>query len=180
VTGVTGTWTAPAVERVRPARLLDEREALEGWLDFHRATLLGKCTGLSAEQLKLRPVDPSPLSLLGLVRHMAQVERYWFRVHVADRDMDSIYNAPGRQDADFEDLAEADAAADLATFVREVELARDAVRDVPLDRVVRSHTSHPDRISNVRWIFLHVIQEYARHNGHADLLRERIDGATGL
>src|SRR6516225_9392300 len=77
---MTETWTAPNVTRVEPDLQSDERSSLEQWVDYHRATMLTKCAGLSAEQLKQRPVAPSRLSLLGLVRHMADVERWWFRM----------------------------------------------------------------------------------------------------
>jgi hypothetical protein len=76
---VTNEWTAPAIERVEPDRISGERAALEQWLDYHRTTLLMKCAGLTATQLKKRAVPPSTLSLLGLVRHMTEVERSWFR-----------------------------------------------------------------------------------------------------
>ena len=89
---MTGPWTAPQVERTDPARILGERPALEAWLDFHRATLLLKCAGLTAGQLKERAVPPSRLSLLGLVRHMTEVERWWFRMHAANTDMPFPYD----------------------------------------------------------------------------------------
>jgi hypothetical protein len=78
---MTDTWIAPSIERAKLDRTTGEREALEAWLDFHRDTLLWKCAGLTADQLKERPVPPSGLSLLGLVRHMTEVERWWFRIH---------------------------------------------------------------------------------------------------
>ena len=84
---MTEAWTAPEVTRVEPGFESDERTGLEQWVDYHRATLLTKCAGLSAAQLKQRPVDPSRLSLLGLVRHMADVERWWFRMHAAQEDI---------------------------------------------------------------------------------------------
>jgi Protein of unknown function (DUF664). len=172
-------WTARAVDRVDPGRLAEEREALEAWLEFHRGTLLWKCAGLTGEQLKTRAVPPSTLSLLGLVRHMTEVERWWFRIHAADEDMLFPYSTDDHEDADFDDIESANARADLEAYEREIELARLAVRDKDLDDVVRSHGDHPERTRNIRWIYLHMIEEYARHNGHADLLRERIDGSTG-
>ena len=175
---VTETWTAPRVERTDPGRILGERQALEAWLDFHRDTLLLKCAGLTAGQLKERAVPPSRLSLLGLVRHMTEVERWWFRIHAANIDLPFPYD-PDETGQDFEALADADAAANIEAFRQEVEHARAAVAGKRLDDVVPSHGHHPDRIRDVRWIYLHMIEEYARHNGHADLIRERIDGATG-
>jgi uncharacterized damage-inducible protein DinB len=154
----------------------DERAMLEGWLDWHRQTLLTKCAGLSAEQLKLRAVEPSSLSLLGLVRHMTEVERSWFRVRSAGQPQPMLYCSDTNPDGDFDDLADADAEADYAAFLDEIEACRAVMTDVPLDREFA--TARQPAIS-VRWVYLHMIEEYARHNGHADLLRERIDGATG-
>jgi uncharacterized damage-inducible protein DinB len=173
-------WTAPDAERSDAGRILGEREALEAWLDFHRSTLLQKCAGLTAEQLKQREVPPSKLSLLGLVRHMTEVERWWFRIHAEDRDMPMPYSSDAVPEADFDDLDPADAEADLAAFRAEIDEAKSAVSDKQLDDVVPSHGHHPEWTRNIRWIYLHMIEEYARHNGHADLIRERIDGVTGM
>ena len=168
-------WTAPAVERLDPPRTAGERAALEGWLDYHRATLLTKCAGLTEGQLRERSVPPSSLSLLGLVRHMAEVERWWFRTNVAAEPVSEIYCSEASPDADFDDVDTADAEADLAIFRAEVELARQAAAGKQLDAVFE----RPHGLLDVRWAFVHMIEEYARHNGHADLLRERIDGVTG-
>ena len=173
------TWTAPEVTRTEPPLVAGEQESLEAWLDFHRDTLLQKCSGLTAEQLKQRSVEPSGLSLLGLVRHMTDVERWWFRVHGTNQDMTFRYFTGDDLNADFDDLDTHDAPAVLAAYQEEIELARAATRDKKLDGVVPSHGHHPERARDIRWIYLHMIEEYARHNGHADLLRERIDGATG-
>jgi len=171
-------WTAPAVERPEPDRITDERHALEQWLDFHRVTLQMKCSGLTAEQLKQRAVPPSALSLLGLVRHMTEVEQWWFRMHAAGEDLTFPYD-PDLTGADFNDIADADAAENLDAYRREIEAARAATADKDLDDVVPSRGDHPERTRDIRWIYLHMIEEYARHNGHADLLREVIDGTTG-
>jgi hypothetical protein len=173
------TWTAPGVNRPEPPLVAGEREQLDAWLDFHRDTLLRKCTGLTADQLKLRAVEPSGLSLLGLVRHMTDVERWWFRIHATDTDMPFRYWTEDSPDSDFNDLDTADAAADLAAYRDEINQVREAMRVKDLDDVVPSHGHHPERVRDVRWIYLHMIEEYARHNGHADLIRERIDGVTG-
>ena len=173
------TWTAPEVKRSEPPLLAGEREALDAWLDFHRDTLLTKCMGLTADQLRQRAVPPSALSLLGIVRHMTDVERWWFRVHGTDQDMIFRYWTEDNLNADFDDLDEPDAQAVLAAYREEVALARAAVRDLSLDHVVPSHGHHPERVRDLRWIYIHMIEEYARHNGHADLLRERIEGVTG-
>jgi len=109
---MTDAWKAPAVERAEPGLVLGERQALEAWLDFHRETLLFKCAGLTAGQLKERAVPPSRLSLLGLVRHMTEVERWWFRMHAANADMPFPYD-PDQNGQDFEALGDADAAANI-------------------------------------------------------------------
>jgi hypothetical protein len=154
-----------------------ERESLEGWLDFHRATLLFKCQGLTGDQLTGRGVAPSSLSLLGLVRHMAEVERWWFRRLFAGQDgLGDLFCSEEFPDGEF-DLAEASGAeADFATFATECALARQATAGRSLDETfVGRHGNEID----LRWVYVHMIEEYARHNGHADLLREQIDGVTG-
>src|SRR5580658_5720229 len=176
---MTDAWTAPPVERTRPELVLGERQALETRLDFHRDTLLLKCAGLAAAQLKERPIAPSRLSLLGLVRHMTEVERWWSRMHAGQIDLPFPYD-PDSSGADFEALDDADAAANMGAFKQEIQLARATLAQKQLDDVVPSRGHHPERTRDIRGIYLHMIEEYARHNGHADLLRERIDGATGI
>ncbi|HXW38871.1 MAG TPA: DinB family protein [Acidimicrobiales bacterium] len=171
-------WTAPPVERSEPGNF-PEREALEAWVDYHRGVLLWKCSGLTAEQLKRRSVPPSNLSLLGIVRHMTEVERWWFRIHAGDQDMELSHSTDDNPEGDFNDLEAADAEADLDAYRAEIQAAKQTVAAKQLDDRVRSHGHHQDREVDIRWIYLHMIEEYARHNGHADLLRECIDGATG-
>ncbi len=175
---MTIPWTAPAVDRAEPDLVSDERSSLDQWLDYHRATLLTKCAGLTADQLRRRAVPPSRLSLLGLVRHMTEVERWWFRMHAAQENHTMPYD-PDAVGLDFEDVEDADAESDLDSYRAECAQARSAVADRSLDTVVPSRGDHPDRTRDLRWIFVHMIEEYARHNGHADLLREAVDGATG-
>jgi hypothetical protein len=172
------TWTAPEVTRTDPPTVAGERESLDTWLDFHRATLLMKCQGLAGEQLARRAVPPSSLSLLGLVRHMAEVERAWFRLRFAgDTGLGYLYCSDEYPDGDF-DLAEADrAAADFAAFTKECEQARAVAAGRSLDDTFL-HALRGTRF-DLRWVYVHMIEEYARHNGHADLLREQIDGVTG-
>jgi uncharacterized damage-inducible protein DinB len=170
-------WTAPSVERADPDKIAVEPTALEQWLDYHRSTLLTKCRGLTAEQLKQRAVSPSNLSLLGLVRHLADVERGWLRQCAAGEDVPDLYYTEANPQADFDDIETADAEAELATYRREIDAARTAVAHMSLDDVVPYPWGGPDR--DLRWIYLHLIEEYARHNGHADLIRECIDGRTG-
>ena len=163
------------VERVEPSFLLPEREMLESWLEYHRATLLWKCDGLDDAQLKVRSVEPSSMSLLGLVRHMAEVERNWFRRVLDQQDAPGIYYDDANPDGDFDDVDGADVTADMALFEAEVEAARAIAAAHGLDDTgVRRGAP-----VSLRWIYVHMIEEYARHNGHADFLRERIDGAVG-
>ncbi|GAB1693968.1 DinB family protein [Krasilnikovia sp. M28-CT-15] len=170
------SWTAPQAQRNSEPFTGDERPMLEGWLDWHRQTLLSKAAGLTADQLKTAAVEPSNLTLLGLIRHMTEVERIWFRRRAAGQNVQAAYCAPDNVDGDFDDVANADAAADHAAFLAEITLARAAVSELPLDHEFA--TPRQPAVS-LRWVYLHMIEEYARHNGHADLLRERIDGATG-
>jgi hypothetical protein len=154
-----------------------EREMLEAWLDFHRQTLLWKCSGLETELLRERTAPPSTLSLLGLVRHMADVERVWFRIRFAGEDLGWLYRSDADPNGAFNHTDSADAELDFTTFLHEVDLARAAARDRGLDETF-IHPRHKTEVS-LRWVYMHMIEEYARHNGHADLLRERLDGTTG-
>jgi uncharacterized damage-inducible protein DinB len=149
---------------------------LRGLLDWHRSTLLFKCAGLSGEQLAQAPIAQSNLSLLGLIRHLAKVERIWFRRHFRGEQIDDLYSTPDRPDADFEDGDPAQAEADYARLLAEQELARQAVSGASLDATFIAPGG--DEIS-LRLVFNHMIAEYARHNGHADLIRQCVDGVTG-
>jgi hypothetical protein len=174
------TWTAPDVDRAPSPRLLDERACLQGWLDFHRSTLLGKCSGLTHEQLALRSVEPSRMSLLGLVRHMAEVEAWWFRTQVAATPAHGLFGF--EDDSEWDDLDSVPASEVLTTYAEQCRLADEAVRDLPLEHTFENPwwgKGAAEQFLDLRWVYLHMIEEYARHNGHADLLRERIDGATG-
>jgi uncharacterized damage-inducible protein DinB len=171
-------WVAPDVPRADATTVADEPAMLESWLDFHRATLLSKCAGLTGEQLKQRSTEPSTMSLLGLVRHMAEVERSWFQRRVAGRQVDFLYcDLASNPDGDFDDVDLAEAEVDFATYDSEVAAARLVGAAHPLEETF-FHT-HWKKQMSVRWVYVHMIEEYARHSGHADLLRERIDGATG-
>ena len=167
------------IERSEPATTADERTMLDGWLKYHRDTLAWKCEGLTDEQLRTASVEPSTLSLMGLVRHMAEVERGWFRNVMADEGMGPIYFSDEDPDGEFH-LTEADTWAEAyATWQAEIEAANEhAARFTLDDHSLGKHRRTGERF-NLRWIYTHMIEEYARHNGHADLLRERIDGATG-
>jgi uncharacterized damage-inducible protein DinB len=174
------TWTAPAVDRPQGPNVAEERAAVEGLLEYHRATLLWKCAGLTGEQLKTRAVPPSTMSLLGLVRHMADVERVWFRRRIAGEDIPALYWCDASPDGDFDEVADADAAADFATYQAEVEAARAVMTGRGYDDTfVNRHRDGTEEVIDLRALMLHMIEEYARHNGHADLLRECLDGTTG-
>jgi uncharacterized damage-inducible protein DinB len=167
------------MERVDPPLTGSERESLTSWLQYHRETLAMKCEGLTPEQLCTRSVPPSTLSLIGLVRHMAEVERSWFRRLLAEESNDTagpIYYSDDNPDGDFDDVDPTTVDADLAAWRAECELADAivAVLDLEDERIGRR-----GRPISVRWVLTHMVEEYARHNGHADLLRECIDGHTG-
>ena len=169
-------WTAPTFERQENAPCGTERESLERFLDWHRESLLWKCGGLTGEQLASRPLPSTSLTLLGLVRHMALVERWWFRMRFdGHMELEQIFTTEEDPDGDFHNGTADSAEADFAVFREEVELARQACEGRGLDEMFegRKHTL------TLRWVYLHMIEEYARHLGHADLLREAIDGATG-
>jgi Protein of unknown function (DUF664) len=172
------TWTAPDQTRTDPPAVAPERAALEGWLEYHRSTLLVKCQGLTGEQLAQRAVPPSSLSLLGLVRHMTDVERAWFRIRAAaEPGLGLRYATDEFPDGDFDFAEPSGAEADLAAYREECELARAVMVGRPLDG---TFFHQRDQVTiDLRWVYLHMIEEYARHNGHADLLRERVDGVTG-
>jgi uncharacterized damage-inducible protein DinB len=165
-------------QRTDPPRVADERTSLDAWLDFHRATLLWKCDGLAPEQLAERSAPPSTMSLLGLVRHMAEVERGWFRQFLDGQDVPDLYCSEEDPDGEFDNVDPARAEEDFAIFRAEVEAAR-AVTARYTDLGHLTHSKHRDVDIDLRWIYVHMIEEYARHNGHADLIRERIDGAIG-
>jgi uncharacterized damage-inducible protein DinB len=166
-----------SAERVDPPFLSPERIALREWLDYHRATLALKCEGLDRDGLIARPVPTSLLSLQGLVRHMAEVERQWFRRVLAGEDAPPLYYDDDQHpDGDFELVDDADWPADLATWRAECEHARTLESAAPSLDVTGTRRGEP---ADLRWIMLHMIEEYARHNGHADLIREMVDGTVG-
>ena len=162
--------------RDEPSQLLGEREMLEAWLEFHRATLLLKCEGLDDVKRKERPVPTSALSLHGLVRHMAEVERGWFRRWLCREDIPYLFHDHEvGEDSEFAPLDDADWEADLASWQAQCESAREAAAPRSLE-----DTGERDGAPvSLRWIYTHMIEEYARHNGHADLIRELLDGSAG-
>ncbi|MFF3324814.1 DinB family protein [Streptomyces sp. NPDC002889] len=165
-------------DRPEPSTTAAERDMLEGWLEYHRETLILKCAGLSDEELRTASVPPSALTLMGLVRHLADVERYWFREIMTGQDIAALYYSEEDPDGDFRVTDENTWAQTHETWRAEVAAAREAVAHIGLDDLSGAKSSSGKSFS-LRWIITHMIEEYARHNGHADLLRERIDGATG-
>jgi hypothetical protein len=164
----------------RPHRVADARRRAhppEAFLDWHRQTLLWKCSGLTAPQLKTAATPPSNLTLLGLVRHLSDVERGWFTIRASGQEVSPRYWTEARPDGDFEDVADADAEADIAIYLAECQASRDAAAPLPLEHTFVSPRSGTE--FDLRWVYVHMIEEYARHNGHADLIREAIDGTTG-
>jgi uncharacterized damage-inducible protein DinB len=163
--------------RPLPGFELAERQMLEAWLDFHRMTLLIKCEGLDDSQRKAQPVPTSVLSLHGLVRHMAEVERNWFRrMLLRDGDAPFIWLDTAVKDSEMAPLDHADWDADLLVFKAECDSSRKTAGAHELDDSGALEDGTP---LTLRWIYNHMIEEYARHNGHADLIRELIDGAVG-
>ena len=155
---------------------LGEREMLEAWLEFQRTTLLLKCEGVHDHARRARPLATSMLSLHGLVRHMAEVERSWFRrTLLREGDLPFRWRDPHEEDREFVPLDDADWEADLEAWAEEIENSRAAAARFSLDDT-GLRRGEP---CSLRWIYVHMIEEYARHNGHADLLREMADGAVG-
>ena len=156
----------------------DEKANLVDYLRVHRLTLEMKCDGLDAEQMARRSVEPSTMSLLGLVRHMADVERSWFRRHLSGLDAPPIFRTDDDRDADWNGAVADDAVVAQAwkAWREECAFSDRFIADADIAAVIDTATLGP---LAVRDVVVHMIEEYARHNGHADLLRERIDGRTG-
>jgi len=167
--------------RAEPPAAGSERDTLTGFLGWHRGTLELKCSGLDAAALARRSAEPSSLSLLGLVRHMADVERGWFRRLMAGQDAPPRFYSPEDRDGDFDNVRPDPAMVAEAwqAWHEEIAFADRFVAAAPsLDLVGKREDKWRGPMS-LRWVLNHMIEEYARHNGHADLLRERIDGAVG-
>jgi uncharacterized damage-inducible protein DinB len=154
----------------------DERSTLLAFLEWQRATLARKCEELDADQLRRRSAEPSTLSLLGLLRHMADVELGWFRRTLAGEDVEYHYSSDEDIDGEFDNVDTADVEEAFATWRDECARADEIISRRALEAT--GHRRDRQEVS-MRWILTHMIEEYSRHNGHADLLRERIDGATG-
>lgn len=149
---------------------------LTEFLDWHRRTLELKCSGLAPAQLSERALPPSRLSLQGIVRHLAGVERWWFQIRFAGEEVPLLFYSDEDPSQDFEDLS-GPPAADLATWRAECDRARRIVAGSSLED---RGTLNDGRPVSLRHVLVSMIAEYSRHNGHADLLRERLDGAVGF
>lgn len=167
-----------ATDRVDPPLVAGEREMLRDFLDYHRGTLALKCDGLSDEDLRRRSMPPSALCLLGLVRHLAEVERHWFRRVINGEDVPLLWSAEGDFQAAY-DASQATQAEAFAAWEAEVEQSRRIEREAQSLDVTAYNARWGEEVS-LRLVMLHLIHEYARHNGHADLLREGIDGTVGV
>ncbi|WP_074405357.1 DinB family protein [Mycolicibacterium fortuitum] len=167
-----------STERPMPPMNADERTTLESWLEFYRATLALRCEGLNEEQLRSAPVPPSELTLLGLVQHAAEVERNWFRRVLTGEDAAPIFGPrdPDGHDGGFEVSAH-------SSFRDAVQIWQDEIKQARLNCATRELDGTAPFMGgevSLRWIYIHMIAEYARHCGHADLVRERIDGHVGV
>ncbi|MFE0131967.1 DinB family protein [Streptomyces sp. NPDC059037] len=167
----------PSDNRADPPSLGTERETLRGFLDYQRATLAMKCEGLGDEELRQQSMPPSTLSLLGLVRHMAEVERAWFRRPFEDNDAPMVWS----QKIDFQAAYDASAstrAEAFAAWEAEVENSRRIERQADSLDLAGYQPRWGEEVS-LRMVMVHVLVEYGRHNGHADFLREGVDGTVG-
>jgi uncharacterized damage-inducible protein DinB len=164
-------------DRSQPSRTAGERVSLTGFLQYHRETLAMKCAGLTPEQLREPAVAPSGLSLLGLVRHMVEVERIWFQQVLSGERIAPVFGGTTASGgyAEF-DVDGADVEEAFTAWHAACARSREIV-DAAVSLDVRGHFG--DEVFSLRYILTHMIEEYARHNGHADLLRERLDGTTG-
>ena len=170
------TWTAPTLHPSDFTLTGADRPMLEGYLNWQRFTLLSICAGLTGEQLARRPLPSSNLSLLGLIRHLAKAERIWFRQRAAGQPVPPMYDPARGKDADFNDAAAAEAEADIARLQQEWREADKAVAGLDFEDTLDAGGGET---FSLRMTYVHMIGEYARHNGHADLLREALDGVTG-
>ena len=171
-------WVDPEVDPRNVDDPVGEVATLQHYLDHYRMTFEMKCEGLTPEQLASRSVPPSTMSLLGLVRHLAKIEHHWFRRTLGGQsDLAVLYESEEEPDLDFDGATGTAACVADAweSWHREVEHAR----EVQARYAALSEPFIPGAPYEARGIVVHMIEEYARHVGHADLLRECIDGRTG-
>jgi uncharacterized damage-inducible protein DinB len=174
-------WTMPDGRPIPPLHG-GERAMLEGWLDWQRETLAVKCAGVDDEAARRATVEPSSMTLVGMVQHLAEVERNWFRRIVAgELDAPSVF--PEGLENGFDISAGRGLGEAMAAWRAEIARGREIAAGRSLDDPCRFP---PEDVAflrsascSLRWVLVHLIEEYARHNGHADLIRERLDGTTG-
>jgi len=164
-------------DRPRIPRVAAEREALTAYLEYYRATVELKCRGLTPEQARARSMPPSTLSLHGLVRHLAGVERWWFQQNFEHRGVPFLFFTADNPELDFDPPSDADFTADQEVWRAECAVSREIVAAHDLDDTARPLDWYED--IDLRWLVLRMITEYAQHCGHLDLLREGVDGRTG-
>ena len=161
------------------AAAVDERTTLIAFLNYQRAVLARKAEGLTEDQARIAACLPSDLTMLGLIRHMADVERTWSQKSLMGTDIGPIYYGSGHpdgdDDGDFHPPPDATLAAALSTYWSEIAVADGIYTAASLDDIERRERA----TYSLRWILVHLIEEYARHCGHADLIRQAIDGSTG-
>lgn len=166
-----------SVERLTPPLVADEATMLAAWLDWHRETLAQKLSGVDPTRVSEATVAPSTLTLLGLVRHMADNERYWFREVVGGESVAEYWAPDDDPEADFRDAHPDGPDADVTEWRRAVAESRVVMDGRSMDGLTAKE--FPKGRMSLRWVVVHMIEEYARHNGHADLVRERLDGVVG-
>jgi len=179
---MTMMWTERENDPRSYGNPVGEKATYREYLGNYRLTLELKCQDLDADQLAARAVPPSALSLLGLVRHVAEMEQHWFQRVLQERaDVPQLYNGKDDRDLDFtgavaDSAVVSEAFATWKAVIADADDWLDALDEADLGREI----SHAGGTVSVRDVLMHVIEEYARHAGHADLLRECIDGRTGL
>jgi uncharacterized damage-inducible protein DinB len=174
-------WVSPADDPRTYGDPVGEKATLREYLGNYRLTLGMKCGGLDAEQLARRSVPPSTLSLLGLIRHLAQVENSWFqRVLQGRTDRPRLFKSDDDKNADFNGATADPTVVEeaFAAWNAEIAAADEWLDGLDEDGLGERVTFSEGSVS-VRDVLVHVVEEYARHAGHADLLRECIDGRTG-
>jgi uncharacterized damage-inducible protein DinB len=167
-----------ADNRIGPPSFASEREMLRAFLDYQRATLAMKCDGLSDDQLREQSMPPSTLSLVALLRHLAEVERAWFRRIFDDNQAPMVWSD---QPMDFQaafDTSTASGQEALDAWAAEVENSRRIERNAKSLDLAGYQPRWEEEVS-LRMVMIHVLLEYGRHNGHADFLREGVDGTVG-
>lgn len=165
-------------ERGMPPLTGDERRNLEAWLDFYRTTLAMKCAGLTEEQARTAAAPPSALTLMGLVQHETDVERNWFRRVLLGEDVPPVYGSASAAGHDGGFEVSTDVTFESVYRIWQAEIGQSRINCAT--RALDDTSAFMGADVSLRWIYTHMIAEYARHCGHADLIRERIDGVTGV